>query len=618
MNAEIGGEAASTSPPLARWRAGLRHVENFITAAALAAMVVMLLVEIVLRKGFHTGIGGSSAIVQHLVLVVGLMGGAIAAREGRLLSLSTVPMMLKGRWKTAAAVFSSAIAAAVSLFLCTAGIELVKAEREGGNIIAYNVPVWVAQSIIPIAFALVTWRLVRSSSETWKTRGITALLTAAFVLLAWKPPIAAEKLMIPALVLLGIATVLGSPVFTTLGGAAAILFWGHGDTIASLPLDNYKLVTNATLPSIPLFTLAGYFLASGGASKRLVRVFLALFGAMRGGPAIVTCVVCAFFTTFTGASGVTILALGGPLLPILLSAGYKEKHALGLITGSGSLGLLFPPCLPLMLFAIWAKGVEVQQIFLAGILPGCVMVLVTAALGVWLAPRNSSTLHAFKLDEAGDAVWDAKWELLLPVVALVGLFGGFATPVETAAITAFYAFIVETFVYRDLKFRGDTARVLTECGLLIGGVLIILGVAQGFTNFLVDAEVPAHAVDWVRANIHEPWVFLLMLNLFLLIVGSLMDIFSAIIVVVPLIVPMGQVFGISPLHLGIIFLANLELGYMMPPVGMNLVLASYRFRKPVPEVYRAILPMLGAQFAGVLLITYVPAFTEWLPKLFAK
>ncbi len=429
---------------------------------------------------------------------------------------------------------------------------------------------------------------------------------AAFVALVWKQPIAAGKLMVPALVVLGLATVLGAPVFTTLGGAAAILFWGRGDTIASLPLDHYKLVTNATLPSIPLFTLAGYFLAMGGASKRLVRVFLALFGALRGGPAIVTCLVCAFFTTFTGASGVTILALGGPLLPILLTAGYREKHALGLITGAGSLGLLFPPCLPLILFAIWAKGVEVKQVFLAGILPGCVMVAVTAALGVWLAPRDRSVLQAFKLDEARAALWEAKWELLLPVVALVGLFGGFATPVETAAITALYAFLVETFIYRDLKFGRDTARVLVECGLLMGGVLIILGVAQGFTNFLVDAEVPGKAVEWVKASIKQPWVFLLLLNLFLLVVG------------VPLIIPMAGVFDISPLHLGIIFLANLELGYMMPPVGMNLVLSSYRFQKPVPEVYRAILPMLGAQFVGVLLITYVPAFTTWLPGLFAK
>ncbi len=613
MNVEPGS-ATPLSPPPSGVRGMGRRLENFIIAAALAAMVLMILVKIGMRNGF----AASDAIVQHLTLFIALMGGAIAAREGRLLSLSTIPTLLKGGWKTAVDIFSSSVAVVVSFFLGVAGIEFVNAMRPANETLAYGIPKWPVQAILPVAFWLITWRLLRLSGETLKQRVLTAVIALACILCVWKLPDASSKLMIPGLIVLGLATVLGSPVFTTLGGAAMLLFWGQSTPIASVADSNYNLVTNATLPSIPLFTLAGYFLASGGASKRLVRVFLALFGAMRGGPAIVTCIVCAFFTTFTGASGVTILALGGPLLPILLSAGYKEKHALGLITGSGSLGLLFPPCLPLILFAIWAKGVEVQQIFLAGILPGCVMVLVTAALGVWLAPRNSSILHAFKLAEARDALWDAKWELLLPVVALVGLFGGFATPVETAAITAFYAFIVETFVYRDLRFRGDTVRVLTECGLLIGGVLIILGVAQGFTNFLVDAEVPAHAVEWVRANIHEPWVFLLMLNLFLLIVGSLMDIFSAIIVVVPLIVPMGQVFGISPLHLGIIFLANLELGYMMPPVGMNLVLASYRFRKPVPEVYRAILPMLGAQFAGVLVITYVPAFTEWLPRLFAK
>jgi len=612
MSVEIPNPTAAT--PVTGLRKWARHVENFVTAFALAAIVVILLAKLGMRKGF----AASDTLIQHLTLVVALMGGAIAAREGRLLTLSTVPTLLKGRWKTGASIYSGAVAAVVTFFLCIAGVDFVNAMRPEKEILAFGIPKWLVQAILPAAFALITWRVLRLSAETWKLRALTVLIACAVVLCAWKLPGAATKLMVPGLVLLGLATILGAPVFTTLGGAALLLFWGEGTPIASVAASNYSLVTNATLPSIPLFTLAGYFLAMGGASKRLVRVFLALFGALRGGPAIVTCIVCAFFTTFTGASGVTILALGGALLPILLSAGYREKHALGLITGAGSLGLLFPPCLPLILFAIWAKGVEVKQMFLAGILPGCVMVGVTAALGVWLAPRNSASLHPFKPDEARAALWDAKWELLLPVVALVGLFGGFATPVETAALTVLYAFIVETFVYRDLNFGRDTARVLLECGLLMGGVLVILGVAQGFTNFLVDAEVPAHAVAWVKENIKEPWKFLLVLNIFLLVVGSLMDIYSAIIVVVPLIIPMAGLFDISPIHLGIIFLANLELGYMMPPVGMNLMLSSYRFKKPVPEVYRAILPMLGAQFIGVLVITYVPAFTTWLPGLFAK
>jgi tripartite ATP-independent transporter DctM subunit len=420
-------------------------------------------------------------------------------------------------------------------------------------------------------------------------------------------------MVVPGLAMLLTATVLGTPIFATLGGAALIFFWGDDLPIASIPLDHYRLVINPSLPAIPLFTLAGYFLAEGGASNRLVKVFQALVGRFRGGPAVVTALVCAFFTSFTGASGVTILALGGLLMPVLLAAGYSEKSSLGLLTGAGSLGLLFPPCLPLILYAIVAR-ITMEEMFLGGIVPGVLLVVMTAWWGVRAGPRVGKDGPAFSFIEAWLAVWEAKWELLLPVVAFAGLFGGFATPVEAAALTALYAFVVETVIYRDLKMSGDVARVMTECGLLVGGVLLILGVALGFTNYLVDAQIPARAVDWVTASIQSRWVFLLLLNLLLLVVGCLMDIFSAIVVVVPLIVPMGVAYGIDPVHLGIIFLANLELGYLTPPVGMNLFLSSYRFSKPLSEVYRSIIPILLVLLTGVLLITYVPALTTTLPR----
>jgi tripartite ATP-independent transporter DctM subunit len=397
-----------------------------------------------------------------------------------------------------------------------------------------------------------------------------------------------------------------------LGGAAVILFWSRAEPLAVLPIDHYGLVVNATLPTIPLFTLAGYLLAEGGASKRLLRVCEALVGHFRGGAAIGTALACAFFTSFTGASGVTILALGGLVMPVLLASRYSERSALGLVTGAGSLGLLFPPCLPLILYAIVAK-VRIEDMFLGGIIPGVVMVALTAALGIWQGPKEAHD-KKFGWREAAAAVWDAKWELVLPVVALVALFGGFATPLEAAALTAFYAFIVETFVYRDLKILTDVPRVMTECALLVGGVLLILGVALGLTDFLIEAEVPDKLLSWVQTSIHNPLVFLLVLNLFLLIVGCLMDIYSAIIVVVPLIVPLGAAFGINPIHLGIIFLANLELGFLTPPVGMNLFLSSYRFNKPMGEVVRAVIPMLLVLLAGVLLITYVPPLTTLLPR----
>jgi tripartite ATP-independent transporter DctM subunit len=597
-------------------RAWIHKTENGAISILLAAMMVLPLAEIVLRAVFKQGISGSTIIVQHFTLLVGMLGGAIAAREARLLSLSTVTNVLPGKWKTAAMVFSQGFAAAITVFLCVASVQFVISERMGNDILAYNVPVWVVELALPLGFASIAWRLMRHGHSNWTNRLLTLAVAGILVALALFIPVSPAKMIWPACIGLLLATILGSPVFATLGGLALIFFWGTDLPIASIPLDHYRLVTNPTLPTIPLFTLAGYLLAEGGASKRLVRVFMALVGHFRGGPAIVTCLVCAFFTTFTGASGVTILALGGLLMPVLLAARYKERHALGLLTSAGSLGMLFPPCLPLILYAIIAKSITIQQMFLGGIVPGVLMVAATAALGVWLGPKTDKTTSVFSWREARQAIWIAKWELLIPVVAFVGLLGGFATPVEASALTALYAFIVETWVYRDLKIFKDVPRVMTECGLLVGGVLLILGVALGFTNYLVDAQVPARAVEWATQSIHSPWMFLLMLNLFLLVVGCLMDIYSAIVVVVPLMVPLGVAFGIDPVHLGIIFLTNLELGFLTPPVGMNLFLSSYRFNKPLSEVYRSVLPMLAVNFVVVLIVTYVPALTTTLPRWF--
>ncbi|PWU09246.1 MAG: C4-dicarboxylate ABC transporter [Verrucomicrobia bacterium] len=488
---------------------------------------------------------------------------------------------------------------------------------------------------MPLGFGLIALRLIWHSSSRRGWRGGAALLAAAIVCAGICLPTAPAKLVLPGIALLLLATILGAPVFAALGGAAVIFFWGKSQPLTVLPIDHYDLVVNPTLPTIPLFTLAGYLLAEGGASKRLVRVCQALVGHLPGGPAIATALACAFFTSFTGASGVTILALGGLLMPVLVASRYSERAALGLITGAGSLGLLFPPCLPLILYGIIAN-VQIQKMFVGGILPGVLLVVLTAVLGIWQGPKvgqasrlprqpgsssegtGEMTVPSFTWREAGIAIWAAKWELLLPVVALVALFGGFATTLEAAAITAFYAFVVEVFIYRDLRILKDLPRVMTECALLVGGVLLILGVALGLTGYFVYAEVPDKLAALAQGSIHSRWVFLLALNLFLLVVGCLMDIFSAIIVVVPLIVPLGAAFGVNPVHLGIIFLANLELGFLTPPVGMNLFLSSYRFNKPMTEVTRAVLPMLAILLGGVLLITYIPWLTTWLPTMAAN
>jgi tripartite ATP-independent transporter DctM subunit len=304
-------------------------------------------------------------------------------------------------------------------------------------------------------------------------------------------------------------------------------------------------------------------------------------------------------------------------MPVLIAANYSERTALGLLTGTGSLGLLLPPCLPLILYAIIAQ-VDIVDMFLGGVIPG---ILIVAMVGAWAIakappPKRTGPRPAFRWREARDAVSDAKWELLIPVVALGGMFSGLATAVEAAALTAFYTLFVEVVIHRDLRIGKDLTRVFAECGALVGGLLLVLGVALGFTNYLVDAEVPTKAVEWVTASIESPWMFLLLLNVFLIVVGALMDIYSALVIVVPLIVPMGVAFGIDPVHLGIVFLANAELGYLMPPMGENVFIAALRFEKPLAEVFRSVIPMVIVFAVAVLLITYIPALTTTLPALF--
>ncbi len=606
----------------------LRGAENLLLALPLFALVALPLIETVLRR-FHGGISGSTAFVQHCTLIIGMVGGAVAARDGQLLSFSTLAGVFKGRVKAAAQIISGAVAAAISALLCVAAVQFVLTEKSAGSHLSYGIPTWGVELVLPAGFGLIAVRLLWHAARNWRGRLLTMALMAAIVLLGIYCPVAPEKLLWPALIVLLVSILLGAPVFTAIGGAALILFWSAGSPIAAIVLKHYSLTTNPTLPTIPLFTLAGFFLAAGGASQRLVGLFQALFGSVRGGPAIVTALVCAFFTSFTGASGVTILALGGMLMPVLRAARYSERDALGLLTGAGSLGLLFPPCLPVILYSIVASSamanlgnadlsagsVTMEKMFLGGLLPGILMVALTAWWGIWRQPKCTDSRPAFNLPAARRAVWAAKWELLLPVVALAALFGGFATPVEAAALTAAYALLVTTVIHRDLRPFKDLLPVVVECGRLVGGVLLILGVALGFTHYLVEAQVPDALVAWASHAVKSKWIFLLGLNVILVFVGGLIEIYAAIVVVVPLLVPLGIAFGIDPVQLGIIFLANMELGFIAPPVGLNLLLSSSRFNKPLLEVMRASLPMLGVLFLGVLLVTYCPPLTTWLPHL---
>ncbi len=403
--------------------------------------------------------------------------------------------------------------------------------------------------------------------------------------------------------LIGFFALWGLPVYAMMGAIALIAFFGADIELSAVTVEMYRLTSTPTLVSIPIFTFAGYLMAESKSPERLLRLSAALLGWLPGGVALMGIVLCAFFTAFTGASGVTIIALGGLLMPILLKEGYSEKFALGLITTCGSLGLLFPPSLPIILYGIIAK-VDIDKIFLAGVFPG---ILLIAVLAGWSALQGKkSSRQAFSLNELKSALWTSRWELPLPLLVLGGIYGGFTTTTEAATLSAVYVLIMVCVLYKDLSFWKDVPRVGVESLTLVGAIVLILCSAMGLTSFLVDNEVPMKILATMREYITDKWVFLLVLNIFLLIVGCLMDIFSAIIVVVPLILPMAAEFGVDPFHLAIVFLTNLEIGYITPPVGINLFISSFRFQRPVTELYLASFPFLLLLLGALLVITYIP------------
>ncbi len=594
-------------PPLERFLGRLRRAEKWGAAAALFLAGLLPVLEMFLRGLFGVGIPGNAGYVQHLTLWVGFLGAVVATEQGRHLAISVGVMALPERWRNYAETWSTAAALAVAgaLFLASAQFVLVELDtpvRLGGWL-----PVWAAESILPVAFALIALSLLLSCKNL-AAPGLALLLAGAFTLAGvWldAPPPGYLWAALPLVLLTALA---GAPIFVVLGGLALVLLIGEGVPIAAIPVETYRIVVSPSIPTIPLFALTGYILAEGGAGERLVQVFRCWFGWLPGGMALVTALVCAFFSAFTGASGVTIIALAGLLMTVLVQNGYPENFSTGLLTATGSIGLLFPPSLAIILYGVVAH-VPIPDLFRAGVVPGVMMVVGVGAYGVYIGIRSSAPRPAFDLRAAGAALWNAKWVLLLPAVALTAIFGGFATLVEAASITVAYALIIETAVHRDLTWRHDVPAILLKCVTMVGGVFVILGVAMGLTNYMIDAEIPMRGAEWVRQTIESRLVFLLVLNLFLLAVGSLMDIYSAIAVVVPLILPMGAAFGIHPLHLGIIFLINLELGYLTPPVGMNLFLAAYRFEKPVLEVTRNALPFFFILLVVLILVTYLPFLT---------
>jgi len=405
---------------------------------------------------------------------------------------------------------------------------------------------------------------------------------------------------------------LGAPLFTVFSGLTLFLLFFSDIDSSAMIIEMYRIATTPIFVAIPFFTFAGYLLSESKAPRRLIGLTDALLGWLPGGLSIIALITCSAFTALTGATGLTIIALGGILFPALLHGKYPEKFSLGLVTNAGTLGLLFPPSLPIIIYAIVSK-IQINQLFLAGLLPGILMVILLAVFSVQKAFAAEVPRTHFKTARMFKALREAFWELPLPLVVLGGIYSGYFAVSEAAAITAVYVFLVEVVIYRDIKWR-ELPQVMRKSMVLVGGILIILGAALGFTNYLIDAEVPMNLFNLFKAYTDSPFIFLIMLNLFLLVVGCLMDIFSALIVVVPLITPIASAYGINPVHLGIIFLTNLQIGALTPPVGMSLFISSLRFEKPMSKIISASLPFIAVLLLILAIITYVPWFSLALIK----
>ncbi|MBN1998231.1 TRAP transporter large permease subunit [candidate division KSB1 bacterium] len=593
----------------------LFHVISFLCLIFFAAMLSIPLVEAAGRKLGGFSISGAGNWVQHCVLWLGLSAGVLTSIQKRHLSIGILKIFEKHVTLTKLFSILCSLNVSILFFLALASMILVRFQMDSPENIAGWLPLWLAQAVMPGAFLLMGWVTISAYTKNLRTRlfilGIAAIVCLIFLT---APDVLKLPLTLTFLVAVIFFALIGMPIYALLGGVGCLLFYAADIPIAALPVETYRIMTQPILPSIPLFALAGTVLAAGGAPKRLVNLILAWTSWLPGGPALATVLGCAVFTAITGASGVTILALGSLLLPVLISANYGEKFSIGLLTSSGSLGLLFPPSLPVILYGVYAH-VAIDKLFIAAFVPGILLVVFVNVMSIFKGSKREFKT-SFNLKAAVRSVWLAKGDLVFPFLIIFGLFGGFFTLVETAAFTALWAILLETVFHRQLNFKTQIPRTLVEASILSGALLIVLGLASGFLSYMVDMQIPYHATEWVTKYISSKYVFLLVLNIVLLFVGAVMDIYSAIVIVVPLIVPIGLAFGINPVHLGVIFLANLELGYLTPPIGLNLFLASLRFKQPLLNIWKTVLPFLFLFLIWVLLITYLPFLSVGMMEFF--
>ena len=559
-------------------------------------------------------IPASQEIVQHMTLWIGFVGAVIAARSNKLLSVVREPVFQSMKKVSLPQFLVHIFSLSVVFVLSVSYLKMIQIGFKYPDYIAPYIPTWFAQSIIPFGLILIWYQMILTSSSDFKYRLFVSIFSIipTLILYYWQFPLANPLLLWSIVIFSVILVAFGLPIFILLASLAIFFFlseptdWATNyDLISTISDSAYRIVVSPTLAAIPIFTLAGYILAESKISDRLIKFFKASLGWLPGSTVLIVVILCSFFTALTGGSGVTILALGAILYPILVHDGYTKRFSLGIITTAGSLGLLFPPSLPAIIYSVTA-GINPLELFRQALIPAIFLMSIMFFYGLYMLPKNKK-IQKFNFNNAFNSAKIAKWEIAIPLLIIISLFSGFATLVESAALLVLYVLTVELYIFKDVSFK-NLPKIIIDCSTLVGGVLIILGFAMGFTGYLVDAQIPLKILNFVQSTISSKIIFLLALNILLLIIGCLMDVFSAIIVVVPLIAPLATFFGIDPFHLAIIFIANLELGYITPPVGMNLYLSSYRFNKDMPTIYNATLPFFFIRLIGVLIITYIPLF----------
>ncbi|GHV18095.1 TRAP transporter subunit DctM [Spirochaetia bacterium] len=615
-------------------------IEQGICYFSLICLALLPAAEAFLRTFFHSRVPASPGLIAHILLVLGLLSGMSTTKNGDHLSIGLVQYFHNDTIKNVLVALSGLLSTFMVTIFAWCSVSFIKIGLSPWRIIGF-IPDQIFALVMPIGYAVMVFRFARMTplkgkSNPWFVRilpGLAILLGTlcslpAIFKLIWgleTPDFAyaisdefanlAFMLQTPAFILLILAALAGTPLFVVIGGLALILIqgsWGEIDVIAN---QVYTALTQNNMVAIPLFTFAGFILSESKAGERLVHTFQSLFGWLPGGLIIATVIICAFFTSFTGASGVTILALGGILYTVLTESGkYSAKFSIGLLTASGAIGLLFPPSL-----AIFLVGATTQtntiHLFLGGLTPGIILVAATITFGIVISIKTKVPVEPFNLRKAGKALKNSLLEILLPFLLIAGYFSGILSLVEIGAVAAIYVFVAEVLVYRDIKIAG-ILQVFKKAIPIIGGILSILALAQALSYYIVDTQAPYRFAQWIQETISSKYVFLLILNIALLIVGCLLDIFSAILIVLPLIMPLGAAYGIDPVHLGIIFLINMEAGFLTPPVGLNLFLASYRFKRPFLETSRYVLPFLFIQLAVVFIVTYIPVLTTYLTRFY--